>query len=532
MLFSANSLAASADTTGRNGPAEQPAAISAGPSRRSAPSRRWTWRLPLPRPPGRPHRPARPEPRPRRRRHLRQDPRRPHRQAHRPLPRPDAGPRRLRHLGSLDYGVAFFPQDADNSLQSDENWLEKAMGWWHGRSCLKTALSLQRMTQKRGSVIMAKKTAKSRSPEPIAAQPANGHPQTIDLDLLDFDPENPRTVERLGHQASQTQIQDFLLGNEMNARDLVPSFMTNGYIPYEPLIVKEGKRGRFTVAEGNRRLAALRSMKTAADEEVTRAFEHHNLNEVPCLIFTGDERQLLAYLGLRHLSKTKDWTTAAKGAFVERVLRTSAETEPAGRLREAGRLTNTSTSALRLILLTRRLFDAANNLGFALPTTGADSDTTFWHLGDAVRRSHTKAYLRLVEDPDPLNIPRFDEGRFEKLVGWLYGNPKTKTTPLIGSIRDIPDLNNCLGDPRAIRALESGSNLKEALEELEAAGANVAGHLDRAKRAIQRATSGLSDVDPEGLEQVRVGRDELKRAIEQFEAGLAAAEQPRAGRDR
>src|SRR5206468_8942700 len=121
------------------------------------------------------------------------------------------------------------------------------------------------------------------------------------------------TDERLGKEACQDQIEEFLLGGEMKASDLVPSFITNGYIPYEPMIVKQGKRaGAYIVVEGNRRLAALGSMRNSAEEEVKAAFTRHRLGQVPCLLFMGNERQVLAYLGLGHLSKRKDWTTAAK----------------------------------------------------------------------------------------------------------------------------------------------------------------------------------------------------------------------------
>lgn len=363
---------------------------------------------------------------------------------------------------------------------------------------------------------MAKSSSKSKHKLVAGIE---GKPQSIEIARLNFDPENPRTVERLGPKASSGKIEEFLLGGEMKARELIPSFIANGYIPYEPLIVKPHGRD-FIVVEGNRRLAALRALKISEDEEEKAAFTKKGLDKIPCLIFEGDERQLLAYLGLRHLSKTKDWTTAAKGAFVERVLKASKEPEPADRLREAGQLTNTSTSALRLILLTRRLFEQASSLGLSLAATGADAETTFWHLGDAVRRSNTKTYLKLEENPDPLIVPKYDEDRLEKLVTWLYGNVKTKQNPLISSIRDIPDLNGCLGDARALKALENGSTLKEALEELEAAGATVASHLDRAKRSVQRAGLALSDVDQAGLVQVQAAVKELNEAVEQFQGSL------------
>jgi hypothetical protein len=365
---------------------------------------------------------------------------------------------------------------------------------------------------------MAKTTAKPKQSAPSLPE---GKPQPVTLENLEFDPENPRTVERLGRNASQAKIEEFLMGGEMKAGELVPSFMANGYIPYEPLIVRPLSRtGKFHVVEGNRRLAALRSMRDSTDADAKRAFSEHGLSRVPCLVFEGTERQLLAYLGLRHLSKTKDWTTAAKGAFVERILRASTDPDPAERLREAGRLTNASTSALRLTLLTRRLFDQANALGLSLPTSGADNETIFWHLGDAIRRSNTKSYLKLQENPDPLEVPAYDENRFEKLVTWLYGNPKTKQAALITSIRDIPDLNSCLGDSRSIRALENGYSLAEALEELEAAGATVASHLERAKKSIQRAGTGLSEVDKDGIKEIESAHKDLRAALEQFEGSL------------
>lgn len=160
-------------------------------------------------------------------------------------------------------------------------------------------------------------------------------------------------------------------------------------------------------------------------------------------------------------------------------------------------------------------------MGLALPTTGADSETTFWHLGDAVRRTKTKTYLKLEENPNPLAAPTYDEDRFERLITWLYGNPKTRVAPLISSIRDIPDLNSCLGDRRSLKALEDGAPLREAMEELEAAGAKIADHLGRAKRSIQRAGSGLSEeIDAEGFGQIEAALNEVRDAVDQFDGSL------------
>jgi ParB-like chromosome segregation protein Spo0J len=355
----------------------------------------------------------------------------------------------------------------------------------------------------------------SASGHSAAAPELPGDLQYLPLDQLDFDPKNPRIVERLGENPTQSQIEARLLGTEMKARELVPSFIENGYIPYEPLIVRPQDE-TFVVIEGNRRLAALRSMVKSGDPDEQQAVQRHRLDSVPCLIFSGDEKQLLAYLGLRHLSKTKDWSTSAKGAFVERVLREKID------IREAARLTNTTTNNLRLILLTRRLFDQARVLGLDLTSTGAEGETIFWHLGDAVRRTRTKTYLKLEESPDPLQSPSFDQTKFENLIGWLFGNTKTRQQRIIGSIRNIGDLDLCLGDDRATRALENGASLTEAQEELEAAGATIVGHLDRARRSVERASGGpWPELDLPGLQSVEIAASQLKAAVDQLTTLIA-----------
>lgn len=113
------------------------------------------------------------------------------------------------------------------------------------------------------------------------------------IDQLLFDERNPRTAERLGPRLTQNQICDFLIG-EMEARELIPSFVVNGYLPCEPLVVRPQRHGKYIVLDGNRRLAALRSMRDSDDKAEKAAFEELRLGKVPCLIFHGDEKQEVA----------------------------------------------------------------------------------------------------------------------------------------------------------------------------------------------------------------------------------------------
>src|SRR4051794_17710247 len=91
----------------------------------------------------------------------------------------------------------------------------------------------------------------------VSSKPSDSAPQFTKVltDLVDLDTENPR----LGGvtNVSQPRLQEILLGEPHFAKDLVESFVENGFIEYEPLIVrKEGDR--YVVIEGNRRLAAVK----------------------------------------------------------------------------------------------------------------------------------------------------------------------------------------------------------------------------------------------------------------------------------
>ena len=69
----------------------------------------------------------------------------------------------------------------------------------------------------------------------LSASKASTDVEPTPIDELLFDERNPRTPERLGPRPTQNQIRDLLIG-EAEAREIVPSFMINGYLPHEPLL--------------------------------------------------------------------------------------------------------------------------------------------------------------------------------------------------------------------------------------------------------------------------------------------------------
>src|SRR5690349_18855320 len=125
----------------------------------------------------------------------------------------------------------------------------------------------------------------------------------VPVDSLDLDPENPRLV--VDGQPTQLRLLRQLYEEEA-LDELVYSFLENGYFAEEPMVVVRDGR-RFTVAEGNRRLATLkllldaslrRRLKVAGWPEPTPA-QVRRLRRVPCVVYPT-RRAVLPYLGFRH----------------------------------------------------------------------------------------------------------------------------------------------------------------------------------------------------------------------------------------
>src|ERR1017187_9821318 len=131
-------------------------------------------------------------------------------------------------------------------------------------------------------------------------------------DLLDFDSSNPR-FGGLMDGCKQEDIQKALFESPYYASELVDSLLKNGFIDYEPLVVKR-KGQRFIVVEGNRRLAAIREILAHPDLYVGKT---EDLKRIPVLVFPDkpDEQQqneMRVYLGVRHLLGFREWPPLSK----------------------------------------------------------------------------------------------------------------------------------------------------------------------------------------------------------------------------
>ena len=274
----------------------------------------------------------------------------------------------------------------------------------------------------------------------------------VSPDLMDFDPDNPRFGGQFGTRKPH-EIQALLMGEPYFASELVDSLLENGFIDYEPLVVRRNG-ARYTVVEGNRRLAAIKEIRANLAKYVGRKSD---LDRIPVLVFpekpdAQQQNEMRVYLGVRHLLGIREWPPLSKAQYLERESKASS-------LDQVLKETRLTKSQARRFLVPFRLL---NNATVKLPK-GDD----FWVVGEALQRAGIKKFLQLEIDPDTLQIVTYNKKNLAVLLDDLYG-PKAKdgvrdpAGKVVNDTRDLSRLSKVLASEKATAALRSGKTLDEA----------------------------------------------------------------------
>jgi hypothetical protein len=286
--------------------------------------------------------------------------------------------------------------------------------------------------------------------------------RSVPVVALRFDPENPRLGGAV-RTKNQLEIQKYLEGEPHYALDLVGSIVENGFLPYEPLIVRQDGN-EFVVIEGNRRLAAVQAIRSAGEKYPQEVRER--LKEIPVLAFPddgrhGDSEDVLRYLGVKHLFGFRDWPPVSKAMFLDK--RVSSQKDLAQVLRELNITRQEAARYLvpyRLTRAAKRIFSKVN---------GED----FWSLAESFGRKNIKLYIELDVDRRSMRIRRFDPTKLRYLAQFLYGKKRRVT-----DTRHLTALSRVLGSPEAAKRLERGAGLDEASLYVESKQETI-GHLLR-----------------------------------------------------
>ena len=254
---------------------------------------------------------------------------------------------------------------------------------------------------------------------------------------------------------ARMRFRKYIYGKPHYASELVDSLLENGFIDYEPLVVKR-KNGRFAVVEGNRRLAAIREIRAHPERYEGRKSD---LDRIPVLVFPERPdpqfaNEMRVYLGVRHLFGLRQWRPISKAKFLDR------ESKSSGGLDRVIKEVGLTKQQVRRFLVPYRLLNKAKA---ALPPA-----EDFWVLGEALGRTGIQKFLQLDVDSKTLEVRSFDKRNFKQLLDDFYGPRKAgskerdSTAKVLHDTRDLLRFAKVLGSDKACLVLHSGRSLEEA----------------------------------------------------------------------
>ena len=289
----------------------------------------------------------------------------------------------------------------------------------------------------------------------------------IEIDNLEFDKNNPRLPKKL-YGASETEVIHWML-LDASLLDLIGSIASNGFFPGEPLLVIE-KNGKYTVIEGNRRLASckilnnpsLASVKIKSVNNVLETTDSRNIpKQVPAFVFEARE-DILAYLGYRHVTGVKSWGALPKAKYLFelfQLIKDEISLKDKCKLL-AKQIGSRGDYVLRLLTSYELYLEMEKNEFFGIKNL-SEENIEFSNLVDSATRFGNISKFLNIDFDNEIPLENLDMERYSELAEWLFKRDEENKTKL-GENRNIRLLNQVVANDKAITAFRADTNIKEA----------------------------------------------------------------------
>ena len=334
----------------------------------------------------------------------------------------------------------------------------------------------------------------------------------ISVKRLDSDPLNPRLPKDLRNKG-QTEILA-ILKRYFDLDELAYSMAENGYFDEEPLVAVPidlpavyasqdshsltenaeyrdylyEETTRFTVIEGNRRLATVKILLSTALRTELRAIGWPTISEevredlsvLPVIVYP-QRQEVLRYMGVRHVTGIKKWGAYSKALYIAEMVGDGSQ------INDIRQMVGDRSNSVRKLYLSYRLIEEAEN-ELQLDTVRAKD--YFSYLILALGQGAVKEFLGIPESFTEVNFSkpiRKDKlDNLKHLFSWLFGEGKDKLSVLKES-RDITNyLTPVLRSEEATQHLILTRDLLDAYERSD-------GEKNLLLRNLKKASKGLSN---------------------------------------
>lgn len=330
------------------------------------------------------------------------------------------------------------------------------------------------------------------------------------VDILRFDPDNPRFAPGLGpNESGGDRAVIAFLAEDSELRELVQSIGSVGYIGIEPMIVMDGGDGTFIVLEGNRRLAALKVLRDPSYAQAARITVPELVDGVRKTLDAvnvhrvGDRSDAQEIIGFKHINGPRPWDAISKARYANEWLkREEAKNSDGLSLLEIADRMGDNNSTLRRMVIALRVLEQAEETGTWRVRDRQPKRFAFSHLYTALTYPNISNYIGLPElspGADPLLKPVPEEmlPRLRELLSLLYGDKREGEDPVIQSqARDLKRLRDVMAHRAATDIVLHSRDLDRSFEKSQPDATKFADAIYSADAQVDRALNTIVGYDP------------------------------------
>lgn len=286
---------------------------------------------------------------------------------------------------------------------------------------------------------------------------------------LVFDDQNPRMVEFGVADYNEEQLIN-LLWKEMAVEELVMSILALGFFDHEPLYVMRREDGKFVVLEGNRRLAAIRSILNPGivrgdkmrkfEDRITPEIKNKLEEEIPVIVLAS-RQDAWRLLGFKHVNGPAKWGSFAKAKYIVDVHRKFGISLD----KIAEQIGDTNKTVNKLYQGMMVIEQAEKNAEFSIDDIQSPR-LYYSHLYTALGYEKFRAFLGITEDAaidTPVPVEKYH--CLQEVMDWIYGSKKRGVEQCIKT--QNPDLRRfveVLGNELCVAALRASNSLEIAFD--------------------------------------------------------------------
>ena len=286
---------------------------------------------------------------------------------------------------------------------------------------------------------------------------------------LAFDVQNPRLVEFDSAGYDEERLIN-LLWSTMAVEELVMSILAQGFFEHEPLYVLKGEGGRYIVLEGNRRLAAIRSILTPSiikngkmdkySSSITEEIKNQLTNRIPT-IEIQERKDAWRLIGFKHVNGAAKWGSYAKAKYISEVHNVfGIELD-----KIAEQIGDTNKTVQKLYQGLMILQQAQKQAEFDMKDIEVER-LYFSHLYTAIGYEKFRQYIGIEDNiQSPTPVPQDKIKHLQEVMDWLFGSKKRGVGRKIRSQNpDLRHLVEILDNETSVVALRAGKSLETAYE--------------------------------------------------------------------